>query len=205
MGVLRRPARGAFVGKRVEKEPRRGPKPGVGGGGNCSFIMVDESVPNAMYWREFLKNGDGRGRERWRPLQPLPPAQVAAVGGDVVTAPANASSPSPTPHRPAISSSSFSVAVVGLYARPLPPPVAVISVACLSPPPADQPPAATPSPSSRLPLRLLENQTFFSSHGTSDKPYPFLSQLCQAYGRKQQVAADTTAGLLHSMKEDSRP
>ncbi|CAN6233512.1 unnamed protein product [Urochloa humidicola] len=57
----------AFAGKRQsEREPRRPPR-GAGGGG---FGMVDENGLDAIYWREFEKDGDGRARKSWRPPQP---------------------------------------------------------------------------------------------------------------------------------------
>ncbi|CAN6221266.1 unnamed protein product, partial [Urochloa humidicola] len=79
---------GISVGRARERvvriqRPRRPLRQGSGGGrvqpgersaaaGVAIFIMVDESGPDVMYWRKFLKNGYGRGRKSWRPLQPPP-------------------------------------------------------------------------------------------------------------------------------------
>ncbi|XP_015689322.1 formin-like protein 16 [Oryza brachyantha] len=66
---------GAYIGKRPEREPKRPPR-----GKN----MVDENGLDAIYWREFEKEGDnGRGRKptgSWRPPQPPPPRQYRAEG-----------------------------------------------------------------------------------------------------------------------------
>ncbi|CAD6242482.1 unnamed protein product [Miscanthus lutarioriparius] len=73
-GYPNQPLEGAFAGKRPEREPRRPPR---GGGG---FGMVDENGLDAIYWREFEKDGEGGGRGRKptgsrRPPQPPPPRQ----------------------------------------------------------------------------------------------------------------------------------
>ncbi|KAL6912162.1 hypothetical protein ACP4OV_000967 [Aristida adscensionis] len=70
----------AFPGKRPERSPKRPPR-GAGIG------MVDENGLDAIYWREFEKEGGdgggGRGRKppppgSWRPPQPPPPRQQRA-------------------------------------------------------------------------------------------------------------------------------
>ncbi|EES05554.2 hypothetical protein BDA96_04G260100 [Sorghum bicolor] len=76
-GNHNQPLEGAFAGKRPEREPRRPPRGGGGGG----FGMVDENGLDAIYWREFEKDGEGgggRGRKPTgsrRPPQPPPPRQ----------------------------------------------------------------------------------------------------------------------------------
>ncbi|XP_066322563.1 formin-like protein 16 [Miscanthus floridulus] len=77
-GYPNQPQEGAFAGKRPERELRRPPRGGGGGGGG--FGMVDENGLDAIYWREFEKDGEGGGRGRKptgsrRPPQPPPPRQ----------------------------------------------------------------------------------------------------------------------------------
>ncbi|KAF7091080.1 hypothetical protein CFC21_093735 [Triticum aestivum] len=160
-GHSNRPQDAALAGKLPERAPKRPPRGG----------MVDENGLDAIYWREFEKEGEGGGRGRkpaggWRPPQP-PPRQSRAERWPEAQA-----SPAPSPPRPrkgkidqepliprgsldsssavfdesprppsASSSSSFSVAAPEAYARPPPPAIAVPRP---SPPPA---PAAPPSAS----------------------------------------------------------
>ncbi|VAI60977.1 unnamed protein product [Triticum turgidum subsp. durum] len=159
----------ALAGKLPERAPKRPPRGG----------MVDENGLDAIYWREFEKEGEGGGRGRkpaggWRPPQP-PPRQSRAERWPEAQA-----SPGPSPPRPrkgkidqepliprgsldsssavfdesprppsASSSSSFSVAAPEAYARPAAAAIAVSSVPRPSPPPA---PAAPPSASASASL-----------------------------------------------------
>ncbi|KAF0932576.1 hypothetical protein E2562_010456 [Oryza meyeriana var. granulata] len=161
---------GAFTGsaKRREREPKRPPR------GN----MVDENGLDAIYWREFEKEGDGgRGRKpagSWRPPQRPMPRQLRAERRQEVQE--SASSPprsrknridqepliprgsldsasaefDESLHGPSAgSSSSFSVAAAEAYARPPSPAIAAVSsVPRPSPRPA---PAAGPIASPSLP------------------------------------------------------
>ncbi|KAL5211639.1 hypothetical protein ABZP36_022486 [Zizania latifolia] len=158
----------AFGRKRPEKAPKRPPR----------GDMVDENGLDAIYWREFEKEGNGgKGRKpagSWRPPQaPSPPHYRPERRQEVQN-----SAPSPSRSRknridqePLIprgsldsasavfdeslhgpsagSSSSFSMAAAEAYARPPSPAIAVNSVPRPSPPPPA--PAAPPSASSSLP------------------------------------------------------
>ncbi|TVU28449.1 hypothetical protein EJB05_19966, partial [Eragrostis curvula] len=89
------PQESAFAGKRPERSPKRPPRGAGGGGGGIG--MVDENGLDAIYWREFEKEGDGAGRGRkpagrWRPPQPPPPRQQRA---EMWPEPQQSSSPSP--------------------------------------------------------------------------------------------------------------
>ncbi|CAL4885286.1 unnamed protein product [Urochloa decumbens] len=97
-GYSGRRQEGAFPGKRQpEREPRRPPR-GAGGGGG--FGMVDENGLDAIYWREFEKDGDGRGKNSWRPPQPpLPPRQQQQQRVEAWPEPQQTSSPPSPPRR----------------------------------------------------------------------------------------------------------
>nr|CAB3451032.1 unnamed protein product [Digitaria exilis] len=163
------------AGKLPEREPRRPPRGGGGGGGG--FGMVDENGLDAIYWREFEKDGDGRGRKSWRPPQPPPPRQQQQQQRvEMWPEPQQSSSPPRRSRRNKIdqeplipsgsvdsasevfdeslhppptagSSSSFSVAAAGSYARP-PPPTPAIAVSSA---PRPSPPPAPASASPGLP------------------------------------------------------
>ncbi|KAE8812795.1 formin-like protein 16 [Hordeum vulgare] len=85
------PQDAALAGKLPERAPKRPPRGG----------MVDENGLDAIYWREFEKEGEGGGGGRgrkpaggWRPPQP-PPRQSRAERWPEAQA-----SPAPSPPRP---------------------------------------------------------------------------------------------------------
>uniref|UniRef100_A0A0E0K525 Formin-like protein n=1 Tax=Oryza punctata TaxID=4537 RepID=A0A0E0K525_ORYPU len=162
---------GAFTGKRPEREPKRPAR------GN----MVDENGLDAIYWREFEKEGDGgRGRKPPASRRPPQPPSTRPYRAERRQDVQESSAPSPPRSRknridqePLIprgsldsasaefdeslyapsagSSSSFSVAAAEAYARPPSPAIAVSSVPRPSPAPAPAARPAAPSPSLPLP------------------------------------------------------
>ncbi|KAL5208160.1 hypothetical protein ABZP36_032595 [Zizania latifolia] len=159
---------GSLTRKRPERVPKRPPR----------GDRVDENGLDAIYWREFEKEGDGgRGRKpaaSWRPPQAPPPRHYRPERRKEVQ---ESSAPSPPrsrknriDHEPLIprgsldsasavfdeslhepsagSNPSFSVAATEAYARPPSPAIAVSSVPRQSPPPV---PAAPQSASPSLP------------------------------------------------------
>ncbi|GJN22224.1 hypothetical protein PR202_gb09773 [Eleusine coracana subsp. coracana] len=160
------PQEGALPEKRSPKRPPRGTD-GIG--------MVDENGLDAIYWREFEKDGAGRGGRKptgsWRPPQPPPPRQQQQQRAERWPEPQESSSPSP-PRRsrksridqePLIPRGSLDSASAVFDESPRPPsassssssfsvdarpPVAVSAVPRPSPAPASSaavPPSASPS------------------------------------------------------------